>query len=78
MLTAGYAVWVLASVEVIAFRVVWCFTALLGVAVLSYVLQRALRGSAQSAPTHRWRPDRFVIGAEAVFWGVFALFLSFA
>ena len=77
MLTAGYAVWVLASVEVIVFRVVWCFAALLGVAVLSLVLQRALRGSAESVPTQRWRPDRFVVGAEAVFWGVFALFLLF-
>ena len=77
MLIAGYAVWMLASVEVIAFRVVWCFAALLGVAALSFVLQRAWRGSAESLTSQRWRPDRFIVGAEAVFWGVFTIFLIF-
>jgi len=77
LLVAGYAVWLLASLELIAFRVVWCAAALLGVAALSFLLRRSVFRPLPSDKIIRRGPDRFIIGAEAIFWGVFALFLLF-
>ena len=67
VLAAGWAVWMLASLGTIAFRAVWVLVALYVTGLLSWFPRRR-------------RPVRqrsVVIGAEIVFWAVFALFLVF-
>ncbi len=67
VLVAGWAVWFLASVGVIAFRAIWVLVALYVTGLVTWYPRRR-------------RPVRqrsVVVGAEAVFWAVFALFLLF-
>jgi len=82
MLMAGYAVWLLSSLELIAFRVVWCFAAVIGVAVICFMLRRLPSNEGSSADNIVSRrpfryPDSFVVWSEAVFWCVFTVFLTF-
>ncbi len=76
LLVAGWAVWLLASVEVIAFRAIWVWAALglLGVLGWGWPLhgRRRLR-EALAVPDVR----RSILVGEAVFLAVFALFLLF-
>ena len=76
LVIAGFVVWFGASVEVFAFRAIWSWLAVAGVAALGWTIRlrwrggRALWRSQPGRPaTARW--------AEGVFWGAFALFLAF-
>ncbi len=71
-LIAGYAVWILSSLQLIAFRVIWCWAALLLLASLSALLMRRER----LLPRLRLRSTT-IAGAEVTFWAVFALVLIF-
>lgn len=74
ILVAGYAVWLLASIEVIAFRAVWAGVAVLVVAGFSLLVGGRLGGERAGPPF--WR-NPVIVAGEAVFWTVFALFLLF-
>ncbi|MGB3307448.1 MAG: DUF2298 domain-containing protein [Thermomicrobiales bacterium] len=75
MLIAGYLVWLLASVELISFRAIWCGGAVLLTAAGSCVAWWFLRrGSFREELGRPWNV-RAIVAAELVFWGVFALFL---
>ena len=77
MLIAGYLVWLLASVELISFRAIWCGVAVLLTAVGSFLAWWFLRrGSFREELGRPWRV-RAIVAAELVFWGVFALFLVY-
>jgi YYY domain-containing protein len=71
LILAGWLLWFLASLELISFSVIWSWVALIVVALVGLGLWRGL------ADTKRWFPAPAIIGAEAVFWAVFALFLAF-
>ena len=74
LLGAGYAIWLLASLEVIAFRAVWCGGALLVLGLAGWGLRARLGSRADAEP---WWRNRVIVGSETVFWVVFALFLLF-
>jgi YYY domain-containing protein len=71
-LSAGYLVWIGASLRVISFRAVWAFVAV-GLVALPWLLfrRRLLR-----RPISR-RQRRAAMTSEAVFWLVFVIFLVF-
>jgi YYY domain-containing protein len=71
LILAGWLLWFLASLEVISFSVIWSWVALLLVAAIGAGLWLAL------ADRRRWFAAPAIIGAETVFWGVFALFLFY-
>jgi len=76
LVVAGWLVWLGASLEVIAFRAVWCWAAVALLAAIGWIAWRRWR-----RPGGAWafRPGqrRAAVGAEIVFWGVFGLFLLF-
>ncbi|HVL23451.1 MAG TPA: DUF2298 domain-containing protein [Thermomicrobiales bacterium] len=74
LLVAGFGVWFLASLELIAFRAVWAGVALVVTAVGCLLLGRWLRQVEDEPPF--WR-NPVILGAELVFWGVLALFLLY-
>ena len=77
MLIAGYMVWLLASVELISFRAVWCGVAVILTAVGSWGIWWFLRrGSVSDELLRPWR-TRAIVAAELVFWAVFGLFLVY-
>ena len=73
LLAAGYLVWIGSSLELVAFRAVWCAMALGVVAVIGLL---ALRRTAPRSPRRHMRWP-VVVGAETTFWGVFGIFLLF-
>ncbi|CAN5669786.1 hypothetical protein BH09CHL1_BH09CHL1_00270 [soil metagenome] len=76
LLIAGWFVWILASIELIEFRVVWCW---IGIAILLAPWirwRRFMVGHAKSLWQDR-AIKRSIIGAEIVFWSIFGLFLFF-
>lgn len=82
LLLAGYFVWLLSSLELISFRVVWCLAAVAGVAIVCFLLPRVLADARAGdteieAPRRPGIVDGFVVSSELVFWSVFALFLGF-
>ncbi len=76
LLLAGYIVWLGASTELISFRAIWCWVAVATVAATGWMLRFRW---ASFRPGWRQSDDqrRSAAVAEAVFWGVFALFLLF-
>jgi YYY domain-containing protein len=74
MIVAGYLVWLPASLEMIAFRAVWCGVALVATAIGAYGVSRIARPRDAEFP---WFRDRSILIAETVFWSVFGLFLLF-
>ena len=76
MLLAGYVVWLGASIEVIAFRAIWCGVALALVGAVGWGLRRRWR-SGRALWVTRPGQRRTALAAEAVFWLVFALFFAF-
>ena len=72
LLAAGYLVWIGSSLQLFAFRAVWCAAALGVVGLLGWwTLRRS------TAMPFRWRPpSAAAISAEVVFWLVFAVFLG--
>ena len=77
MLIAGYMVWLLASVELISFRAVWCGVAVILTGIGSWGIWWVLRrGSASDELLRPWR-TRAIVAAELVFWAVFGLFLVY-
>jgi YYY domain-containing protein len=77
MLTAGYLVWLGARVELISFRAVWCGTAVIAVAAGSFLTGRWLRSGSPDNEREPWFRNGYIVAAEGVFWGVFALFLLY-
>jgi len=78
LLSSGYLVWLLASLEVIAFRALWCAVAVLLVGAAAYLGPRfpgSNRRANEASPTRRWSSS--ILVAEGVFWAVFGLFLVF-
>jgi YYY domain-containing protein len=74
ILLAGYGVWLLSSVQIIAFTAIWAASAILVLAVVSWVAARWITAGAD----HRsWWGNPVVIVAEALFWASFALFLTY-
>jgi YYY domain-containing protein len=74
LLIAGFGVWFLASIEIIAFRAIWAGVALLITAGISVLLGRAIRREQDNKPIAK---NAVIVTAEVVFWSVFALFLFF-
>lgn len=72
VLVAGWMVWFASSFELIEFRAVWAWYAVLAAAVIGFLLGRS-RFQAPVGVTSR----RAVGGAEAVFWIVFLIFIIF-
>jgi YYY domain-containing protein len=76
-LIAGYMVWLLASVELISFRAVWCGVAVAITALGSIGVWWLLRhGSAREELLRPWRSPA-VVASELVFWVTFGIFLAF-
>lgn len=73
LLTSGYIVWLLASLEVIAFRAIWCGAALASVALGAWMFGRRRAGF----PQMPWYRNQSIVTSELVFWGVFGIFLVF-
>ena len=71
LILAGWLLWFLASLEVIAFSVLWSWVALILVALLGVGLWWTL------ADRRRLFPRPAIVGAEVAFWAVFALFLLY-
>ena len=78
LICAGYLVWILASVEIIAFRAIWCGAALIVAAVIGN-LPRFWPHTGQNGyiTNHAWYRNRSILTVEAVFWAVFGLFLLY-
>ncbi len=78
LLSSGYLVWLLASVEAIAFRAVWCAAAVAVVGAGAWLLgRRPQSGTRPVRPARPWYRDQSILTAEIVFWAVFALFLVY-
>lgn len=72
LLLAAWGVWFAASFELIEFKAIWAWYALLAAAVIGWLM--ASTGASRTVE----RPSRRAIGgAEAAFWIVFSLFLVF-
>lgn len=74
LLLAGFGVWFLASIQIIAFRAIWAAVALILLAIICLLMAR--RFPVQDDDRPFWR-NPIIVSAEVVFWGVFALFLVF-
>lgn len=72
LLVAGWGVWFAASFEIIAFRAVWTWYAVLATVVVGWILARSRFRSTDSGESMR-----AVLGAEMAFWVVFLIFLGF-
>ena len=70
LLTSGWVVWFLASFELLEFRAIWAWYAVLATAVIGWLLAKSRLGSTDFHVTRR-----AVGGAEAAFWIVFLIFL---
>ena len=78
LLLAAYPIWLLASVEVIAFRAIWCGVALVAVAILGWAGWRFLPSRTEGDSTFvPWYRNRSILVSEGVFWAFFSLFLLF-
>ncbi|MBA2469122.1 MAG: hypothetical protein H0V37_06920 [Chloroflexia bacterium] len=75
LLVSGYMVWFLASLELIAFRAVWCAIAIIAAGISAYLIGR-WRGTEESL-REPWYRNRSILLSEGVFWGVFGLFLVY-
>ena len=71
LIIAGWLLWFLASLKIVAFEVWWCWAALAVIAAIGFALWWLL------ADRRRDYPLPAVAGAEVAFWSVFALFLLF-
>ncbi len=76
LIIAGWFVWILASIELIEFRVIWVWLAILLVAIPWLRWRGSTAARFRELFTDR-AVRRSVITGEAVFWGIFALFLLF-
>lgn len=74
ILLAGYGVWLLSSIQLIAFRAIWAAAALLVLAAVSWL---AVRRITTGRDNGSWCRNPVIIVAEAVFWASFALFLTY-
>lgn len=70
LLFAAWGIWFAASYELITFRAVWAWYAVIATAVLGWILSRSRFGRIATSGNLR-----AVGGAEAAFWIVFAVFL---
>jgi YYY domain-containing protein len=76
LLIAGWLIWMLASVEWIAFRAIWIWLALGLLATLWFVARSVISEYVRSIRNDRHTGRAIVVG-EIVFWSIFALFLVF-
>lgn len=70
LLVAGWLVWFASSYEVIEFRAIWAWYAVIATAVIGWLISKT-RLQASVLNTSR----RAISGAEGAFWIVFAIFL---
>ena len=78
LLVAAYPIWLLASLEVIAFRAIWCGVALVLVAILGWAGWRFLPSRARDgSPPLPWYRNRSILISELVFWAFFGVFLLY-
>ncbi|HYI24005.1 MAG TPA: DUF2298 domain-containing protein [Thermomicrobiales bacterium] len=75
VILAVYPLWLLASIQVMSFRAVWCGLAVVVVAVVSWF--GAWRFLPEPQPGAPWYRTPAILGAELVFWGFFAWFLAY-
>ena len=73
LLVSGYLVWLGASLQLVAFKAVWCAAALVLVGLLGWLARRGGPGIRRSG----FRLAAPAVTSEAVFWAVFAVFLGF-
>ena len=71
VLVAGWVVWFCASFEIIQFRAIWAWYAVLATAVIGWLLASTRLRARGRAPERR-----AIAGAEAAFWIVFLIFLA--
>ncbi len=71
LMLAGWGVWFASSYEIIEFRAVWAWYAVIAVTVIGWLL-----ASSRAAEPRVGISRRAIGGAEAAFWGVFAIFLG--
>lgn len=76
LLISGWIVWILSSLELISFRAVWCAVALAAVGLFGWFARLKWRRGRTLWRSQAGRPES-ALWAEAVFWGVFAIFLTF-
>lgn len=74
VLLAGYFTWLLASIHAIRFQAIWAALALGVVAASALLLSKRLGKQGADVPSFQ---NRILLTSEAIFWGVFALFLLF-
>lgn len=72
LLVSAWGVWLAASLDLISFRAIWAWYAVLAATVIGWLLASSRLTSGASPPS-----KRAIGGAEAAFWIVFALFLVF-
>lgn len=81
-LVSGWLVWYLASLDVIAFRAIWSWSAVALVTVVTWlagplVSRRFARSGNHTSDSSSWLSNPSIVAAEAVFWVVFLLFLGY-
>jgi YYY domain-containing protein len=74
ILLSGYAVWLLASIQLIAFRAIWAAIAIGALGLLSWIVSKKIP-MRESEPPIKNNP--IAITSEVIFWLVFGLFLLF-
>ncbi|MDQ3547393.1 MAG: DUF2298 domain-containing protein, partial [Chloroflexota bacterium] len=82
LLVSAWGVWYLASLEVIAFRAIWSWIAVALVGMLAWIagpllLRRVARSGNRTSEYTSSLANPCIVAAEAVFWAVFLLFLSY-
>ncbi|MEJ7900236.1 MAG: hypothetical protein WKF63_00205, partial [Thermomicrobiales bacterium] len=77
LMSSGYLVWLLASLETIAFRAVWCAAAVVAVGIGAWLAGGSHTGATPAGRTRPWYHNQSIVTVEVVFWAVFALFLAY-
>ena len=71
ILLSGWAVWFAASYDIIQFRAIWAWYAVIAATVIGWLLASSRMGKTANIPSRR-----AIGGAEGAFWLVFAVFLG--
>ncbi|MBA3377490.1 MAG: hypothetical protein H0T93_01265 [Chloroflexia bacterium] len=77
LMSAGYLVWLLASVDVVAFRAVWCAAVAAAVGIGAWLVGGRRTRATPESSARPWYRSQSIVTVEIVFWAVFALFLAY-